>query len=36
MYHNIDGVKVNHDKVHNLYGYNMSRAAGEAFKRIDK
>lgn len=36
MYHNIDGIKVNHDKVHNLYGYNMSRAAGEAFKRIDK
>lgn len=36
MYHNINGVKVNHDKVHNLYGYNMSRAAGEAFKRIDK
>ncbi len=35
MYHNIDGVKVNHDKVHNLYGYNMSRAAGEAFERID-
>lgn len=36
MYHNINGVKVNHNKVHNLYGYNMSRAAGEAFKRIDK
>ena len=34
MYHNIDGKIVNHDKVHNLYGYNMSRAAGEAFERL--
>lgn len=24
-----------HDEVHNLYGYNMTRAAGEAFERID-
>ena len=23
-----------HDKVHNLFGYNMTRAAGEAFERL--
>ena len=23
-----------HSKVHNLYGYNMTRAAGEAFRRL--
>ena len=34
MYHNVDGVKVCHDDVHNLYGYNMTRAAGEAFERL--
>ena len=35
FYHNINGTKVRHDKVHNLYGFNMTRAAGEAFDRID-
>ena len=35
FYHNINGEKVRHDKVHNLYGFNMTRAAGEAFERID-
>ncbi len=35
FYHNIDGKKIRHDKVHNLFGYNMTRAAGEAFDRID-
>lgn len=35
MYHNMDGTKINHDKVHNLYGYNMTRAAGEAFERLE-
>jgi len=35
FYHNIDGKLVNHDKVHNLYGYNMTRAAAEGFKEID-
>ena len=35
FYHNLDGKKVRHDKVHNLYGFNMTRAAGEAFERID-
>lgn len=34
MYHNVDGKMVCHDKVHNLYGYNMTRAAGEAFERL--
>ncbi len=34
FYHDYDGVKVRHDKVHNLYGFNMTRAAGEAFKRL--
>jgi alpha-glucosidase len=34
FYHNVDGKKVRHDQVHNIYGYNMTRAAGEAFKRI--
>ena len=34
IYHNINGEMVCHDRVHNLYGYNMTRAAGEAFERI--
>ena len=34
FYHDMDGVKVRHDKVHNLYGYNITRAAGEAFERL--
>lgn len=34
FYHDCDGERVNHTKVHNLYGYNMTRAAGEAFKKI--
>lgn len=34
FYHNIDGQKIVHEKVHNLYGYNMTRAAGEAFDRL--
>lgn len=34
FYHNIDSKIVRHDLVHNLYGYNMTRAAGEAFKEI--
>lgn len=34
IYHNVNGVKVCHDDVHNLYGYNMTRAAGEAFERL--
>ncbi|MBQ7774314.1 MAG: alpha-glucosidase [Lachnospiraceae bacterium] len=34
FYHNMNGKQVCHDKVHNLYGYNMTRAAGEAFERL--
>lgn len=34
FYHNINGEKVRHDRVHNLYGYQMTRAAGEAFERL--
>lgn len=34
FYHHVDGQKIRHDKVHNLFGYNMTRAAGEAFERI--
>lgn len=34
FYHNMDGEMVRHDRVHNLYGYNMTRAAGEAFERL--
>ncbi|MDY6324212.1 MAG: glycoside hydrolase family 31 protein [Catonella sp.] len=34
FYHEVNGKKIRHDKVHNLYGYNMTRAAGEAFKRL--
>ena len=34
FYHNMNGKKVRHDKVHNLYGYNITRAAGEAFERL--
>lgn len=34
FYHDIDGRKVRHDKVHNLYGYNITRAAGEGMERL--
>ena len=33
FYHEFNGVRVRHDKVHNLYGFYMTKAAGEAFKR---
>ncbi len=35
FYHRTKEGKVRHDKVHNLFGYYMTRAAGEAFERID-
>ena len=35
FYHQVDGRMVRHDKVHNLFGYNMTKAAGEEFERID-
>ena len=34
FYHHIHGKFVRHDLVHNLYGYNMTRAAGEAFEKL--
>ena len=34
FYHNYKGKRYRHDKVHNLFGYNMTRAAGEAFERL--
>ena len=34
FYHNTLQGRVRHDKVHNLYGYNMTRAAGEAFDAL--
>lgn len=34
MYHNMNGKMVRHDQVHNLFGYNMTRAAGEALREI--
>lgn len=36
FYHNFNGEqKIRHDRVHNLFGYNMTRAAGEAFERLE-
>lgn len=34
FYHNINGDMVCHKKLHNLYGFNMTRAAGEALQKI--
>lgn len=34
FYHNVNGKMIRHDKVHNLYGFNMTRAASEAFEKI--
>lgn len=34
FFHNIDGISVPHKKVHNIYGFQMTRAAGEAFERL--
>lgn len=35
MYHNVDGKMVNHYDIHNMYGYNMTKAAEEGFEKID-
>ena len=35
FYHTVNGQRIRHDKAHNLFGYYMTRAAGEAFERID-
>lgn len=34
FFHNIGGEMIPHRKVHNLYGFNMTRAAGEAFEKL--
>ncbi len=34
IYHNADGERVCHDRVHNLYGYAMTKSASDAFRRI--
>lgn len=34
FYHTVNGRNIRHDRVHNLYGFNMTRAAGEAFDRL--
>lgn len=34
FYHNVDGKMVVHDKVHNLYGFNMTRAAKDGLDKI--
>ncbi len=34
FYHQVGKERICHDKVHNLFGFNMTRAAGEAFERI--
>lgn len=31
IYHTVDGKQVCHDQVHNIYGANMTKAAGEYF-----
>lgn len=35
FYHNYKGKEIRHDKVHNLFGYYMTRSAGEAFDRLE-
>lgn len=34
FYHETPAGRISHDRVHNLFGYNMTRAAGEAFDRL--
>lgn len=34
FYHDADGEQIRHDRVHNLYGYFLTRAAGEAIERL--
>ena len=36
FYHQVEGRTIRHDKVHNLYGAYMTRAAGEGFRRYDE
>lgn len=34
FYHNYRGQRIRHDKVHNLFGYYMTRSAAEAFEEL--
>ncbi len=35
FYHDMNGTRVNHERVHNLYGFGMTRASREGFDRFD-
>lgn len=35
FYHEVDGQTIRHDKIHNLYGAYMTRAASEGFRRYN-
>ncbi|MDO4323333.1 MAG: glycoside hydrolase family 31 protein [Lachnospiraceae bacterium] len=35
FYHNYRGQSIRHDRVHNLFGYYMTRSAGEAFEELE-
>lgn len=36
FYHELDGKTVRHDRVHNIYGAHMTRAAAEGFRAFDE
>lgn len=36
FYHRVGNEKIRHDKVHNLFGFNMTRAAAEGLENIDE
>ncbi|MBU3137723.1 alpha-glucosidase [Clostridium gasigenes] len=36
FYHNVDGKKVKHNDIHNLYGYNMTKSAAEGLEKINE
>lgn len=35
MYHNVNNKLICHNKVHNLFGYNMTKAASQAFEKLE-
>lgn len=35
IYHNVNGEKIRHDHVHNLYGYNMTKSASVGLEKIE-
>lgn len=36
FFHSVGDEKIVHERVHNLYGFNMTRAAGECFEKLDR